>query len=75
MALAADAVVVGVTLRALSPEHLDAYRIASMLQWTLLAAYFASVAVRTLIRGRNVAVFEVVQVAVALLIAFVGTGC
>ena len=73
VALAADAVVVGVTLRALSPEHVDAYRIASMLQWTLLAAYFASVAVRTLVRGRNVAVFEIVQVSVALLIAFVGT--
>jgi hypothetical protein len=73
-ALAADAVVVGVTLRALSAEHFDLYRIASMLQWSLLAAYFVSVAVRTLIRGRSVALFEVVQVAAALTIAFVGTG-
>jgi len=73
-ALVADVVVVGVTMRALSPEHLDAYGVASLLQWSLLAAYFFSVAVRTLIRGRNVALFEVVQVALALIIAFVGTG-
>jgi len=73
VALVADAVVVGVTLRALTPEHLDAYPIASMLQWSLLAAYFVSVVVRTLIRGRNVALFEIVQVAAALIIAFVGT--
>jgi len=72
-ALVADVVVVGVTMRALSPEHLDAHRVASMLQWSLLAAYFFSVAIRTLIRGRNVALFEVVQVAAALVIAFVGT--
>ena len=44
-----------------------------MLQWSLLAAYFVSVAVRTLIRGRSVALFEIVQVAAALIIAFVGT--
>jgi hypothetical protein len=73
-ALTADVVVVGVTLRALSPEHLDAYRVASMLQWLLLAAYFFSVAIRTLVRGRNVTLFEAVQVAAALIIAFAGTG-
>lgn len=73
VALTADVVVIGVTLRALSPEHLDTYHIALMLQWALLAAYFVSVAVRTLLRGRNVALFEVVQVATALIIAFVGT--
>ena len=73
-ALIADVVVVGVTLRALSPEHLDTYRLALMLQWLLLAAYFVSVAVRTLVRGRNVAFFEVAQVAAALVISFVGTG-
>jgi len=73
-ALAADAVVIGLTLRALSPEHQDAYRIALMLQWSLLVAYFVSVAVRTLIRGRTVTLFEVVQVVAALIIAFVGTG-
>ena len=44
-----------------------------MLQWSLLAAYFVVVAVRTLVRGRNVALFEIVQVAAALIIAFVGT--
>jgi hypothetical protein len=74
VALTADAVVVGLTLRALSPDHLDAYRIASILQWSLLFAYIVSVAVRTLIRGRPVALFEVVQVVAALTIALVGTG-
>ena len=74
VALTADAVVVGLTLRALSPQHLDTFRIASMLQWSLLAAYFVSVAVRTVIRGRNVDLFEVVQVVAALIIAFAGTG-
>jgi hypothetical protein len=73
VALTADAVVIGVTLRALSPDHVDAYRIALMLHWALLAAYVVSVAVRTLVRGRNVTLFETVQVAATLIIAFVGT--
>jgi hypothetical protein len=73
VALTADAVVIGVTLRALSPEHLDMFRIALMLQWALLTAYFVSVVVRTLVRGRNVTLFEIVQVAATLIIAFVGT--
>jgi hypothetical protein len=73
VALTADAVVVGLTLRALSPEHLDAFRIASLLQWVLLAAYFVSVAIRTVIRGRAIALFEIVQVVAALIIAFAGT--
>ncbi|MBK7901601.1 MAG: hypothetical protein IPJ97_00645 [Proteobacteria bacterium] len=73
VALTADAVVAGVTLRALSPDHVDAYRMALFLQWSLLAVYFVSVAVRTLVRDRNVALFEIVQVAAALIIAFVGT--
>ncbi len=73
MALTADAVVAGMTLRAMSPDHFDAYRIALLLQWSLLAAYFVVVAVRTLVRGRNVALFEIVQVTFALIIAFVGT--
>lgn len=73
VALTADAVVVGLTLRALSPEHLDAFRIASLLQWVLLAAYFVSVAIRTVIRGHAIALFEMVQVVAALIIAFAGT--
>ena len=73
VALTADAVVVGLTLRAMSPEHLDAFRIALMLQWLLLAAYFVSVAIRTVIRGRTIGVFEVVQVLAAMIIAFAGT--
>lgn len=72
VALAADAVVAGVTLRALSPEHQDVTAVALALQWALLGAYVVSIAIRTLVRGRNVTPFEIVQTAVALLIAFAG---
>jgi hypothetical protein len=40
---------------------------------TLPAVYLVSVAVRTLRRGRDVRVFEVIQIAVALLVGFGGT--
>jgi hypothetical protein len=73
VALTVDVVVVGVTLRALAPEHEDTVHVAMLLQWTLLAAYVISIALRTLVRGRNVTPFEVVQTTAALLIAFGGT--
>jgi hypothetical protein len=41
-------------------------------QLLLLSAYFASVAVRTLVRGREVNLFEAVQVIVALVVGFGG---
>ncbi len=72
-ALTVNIVVVGVTLRALAPEHQDTLHVALLLQWSLLAAYVVSIAIRTLVRGRNVTPFEVVQTAAALLIAFGGT--
>lgn len=72
-ALTVNIVVVGVTLRALSPEHRDTLQAALLLQWSLLAAYVVSIAIRTLVRGRTVAPFEVLQTATALLIAFGGT--
>ena len=72
-ALVADLVVAGVTLRALAAEHPDAPRVAMLLQWSLLGAYVVSIAIRTLVRGRNVSPFEVAQTAVALLVAFGGT--
>jgi hypothetical protein len=72
-ALGADLAVLGVTLRALSPQHQDLAGAALLLQWLLLGAYVASIAVNTLVRHRRVTVLEVVQTVVALLISFGGT--
>jgi len=71
-ALAADLAVVGVTLRVLAPEPQDSAVVAIALQLTLLGAYVTSIAVRTLIRGRNVVPFEVAQTAAALIVGFGG---
>lgn len=71
-ALAADIAVVGVTLRALAPEHQDAPEMALLLQALLLAAYVVSTAIRTLVRGRKVTYFEMVQTAAALLVSLGG---
>jgi hypothetical protein len=72
VALTADLVVVGVTLRALAPEHHDSPQVAMLLQLSLLGAYVVSIAIRTLVRGRNVVPFEVVQTAAALVVGFGG---
>lgn len=72
VALAADMVVVGVTLRALAPEHQDGPHVAMLVQLSLLGAYVVSIAIRTLVRGRNVIPFEVVQTAAALVVGFGG---
>ena len=72
VALAADIAVVGVTLRALTPEHVEPVRVVMLLQVVLVAAYLASIAVRTLLRDRNVTLFEVTQAALALVIGFGG---
>ena len=71
-ALAADVAVVGVTLRVLAPEQHDAPEVAMLLQFLLLGAYVASIAIRTLLRGRNVVPFEIAQTAVALVVGFGG---
>ena len=71
-ALAADVAVVGVTLRVLAPEQQDAPQVAVLLQFLLLGAYVASIAIRTLIRGRNVVPFEVAQTVAALVVGFGG---
>ena len=72
VALVADMVVVGVTMRALAPEHLDAPNVAILVQLSLLGAYVVSIAIRTLVRGRNVIPFEVVQTTAALIVGFGG---
>lgn len=73
VALTADLVVAGVTMRALAPEHPVAPHTAMLLQWALIGAYLISIAIRTIVRGRIVTVFEIVQTVAALLVAFVGT--
>ena len=72
VALAADVAVVGVTLRVLAPEHQEALSVALLLQLLLVGAYVVSIALRTLIRGRNVTVFEAAQTAAALMVGFGG---
>ena len=72
VALAADMVVVGATMRVLAPQHQDAPEVAMLLQLLLLGAYVVSIAIRTLVRGRNVVPFEVVQTAAALVVGFGG---
>jgi hypothetical protein len=72
VALAADLAIVGVTLRALAPDQPGAVRVAMFLQLTLVGAYLGSIAVRTLLRDRNVTLFEVTQTLLALVIGFGG---
>jgi hypothetical protein len=72
VAVAADIVVVGVTLRALAPQPQETPGAALAVQVSLIGAYLASIAIRTLVRGRNVIPFEVVQTAAALLVGLGG---
>jgi hypothetical protein len=72
VAVVADVVAVGVTLRALAPEPRETPAVALAVQVSLIGAYLASIAIRTLVRGRNVIPFEVVQTAAALLVGLGG---
>jgi hypothetical protein len=72
VAAVADLVVVGVTMRALAPEPQETAGVALAVQVTLLGAYLASIAIRTLVRGRNVIPFEVAQTAAALVVGLGG---
>lgn len=71
-ALAADIVVASVTLRAFAPEQRDAPLVAMLLLLLLLAGYFGSIAIRTLVRGRDVSRFEVVQTIAVLVVSLWG---
>ena len=71
-ALAADMAVVGVTMRAFAPEHLDTPQVAMMLQLLLLVGYLGSIAIRTLVRGRDVTPFEAAQAAATLAVSLAG---
>jgi hypothetical protein len=72
VALAADLAVAGVTFRVLSPGHANLSRVAVVLQVSLVLVYLGSIAIRTLVRDRNVTVFEITQGVVALAVGFGG---
>ena len=72
VALMANAAVAGLTLRALAPEHAGAWQVVMLLQLTLVAAYLAGIAVRTLLRSHNVTLFEATQTVLALVVGFGG---
>lgn len=61
----------GVTQRALAQPPVDPATLAWATQGFLLLAYLGSIAVRTLVRGRQVIVFEIAQ---TLLVLVVGLG-
>ena len=69
--LLAAAGVFGVTTRAIGQTPLDPPTVAWLMQAALIIGYFASIAVRTLVRGRQVIAFEIVQ---TVLVLFVGVG-
>ena len=72
VALVADLAVLGLTMRALGSGQPGAVRVAMFLQVMLVGAYIGSIAVRTLLRDRNVTLFEVTQTVLALVIGFGG---
>lgn len=72
VALAADIAVAGMTLRTLAPEHSADAAAAILLQMTLVGACVTTIALRTLLRHRQVTPFEIVQTALALLVGFGG---
>ena len=71
-AIAANVAVLGLTLRAIAAEPRESPGSALTAQLLMLGLYLSSVAVRTLVRARNVIVFEVAQVVAAFLLGFVG---
>jgi hypothetical protein len=70
VAAVANLLVVGVTARALGGQEPAA--VAMSVQILLLAAYLGVIAARTLVRGRNVIPFEVVQTVMALVVGLGG---
>ncbi len=72
VALTADIAVAGMTFRVLSPGHANLSRVAIFLQVALVLVYLGSIAIRTLLRDRNVTVFEIAQSVVALAVGFGG---
>lgn len=72
VAFAADLLIVGLTMRAAARTGTESPFAALVVQLLLLNAYVASIAVRTLVRARNVNAFEVLQTSAALTVGFGG---
>ncbi len=73
VALVVNLVVAGLALRALMPQHPDAVQVAVLMQWALLIAYAAGIAVLTVVRGQSIGWFEAVQSALVLVLSVGGT--
>lgn len=65
-------VVLGVTIRAVAQPPVDSASVAWVSQMFLLVAYLGSITVRTLVRGRQVILFEIVQTVMVLLVGLGG---
>jgi hypothetical protein len=72
VALTADLAVAGVTFHVLTPGHANLSRVAVFLQIALVLVYLGSIAIRTLLRDRNVTGFEITQGVLALAVGFGG---
>jgi hypothetical protein len=72
VALAADLLIIGLTMRVAARTGLESPFVAVAVQLLLLNAYIASIAIRTLVRARNVNAFEVVQTLAAVAVGFGG---
>ncbi|MFA5909163.1 MAG: hypothetical protein WC815_10335 [Vicinamibacterales bacterium] len=64
--------VLGVTLRAVAQPPVDPATTAWAIQGFLLVAYLGSIAIRTLVRGRQVIVFEMAQTVLVLVVGLGG---
>jgi hypothetical protein len=73
VALVANLVVAGLALRALMPQHADAVQAAVLMQWALLLAYAAGIAVLTVVRRQSIGWFEAVQSGLVLVVSVGGT--
>jgi hypothetical protein len=72
VAVVVNLVVLALTARAVSPEPTESAAITVAAQVLLLASHLGSTGVRTLVRGRNVVLFEVIQTAAILVVGFGG---
>jgi hypothetical protein len=72
VACAADLAVFSVTMSALASHPREKPAAALFVQLFMLGFYLATIAVRTVVRARNVIPFEVFQVIAAFLLGFVG---
>lgn len=73
VALVANLAALGLVVRATSANPQDPPALVVTMLLALLGGYLASVAARTLLRGRNVIPFEVVQTTAALVIGVAGS--